>query len=75
VATPDQGPDRASHLHLRRGASLPDLLARAALERAPPPLPLDSQSLWDTPAPAISPAQFQSNVAIGLGTFLGELER
>ncbi|KAF5973753.1 hypothetical protein FCOIX_8611 [Fusarium coicis] len=75
VATPDQSPGRASHLHLRRGASLPDLLARAALERAPPPLPLDSQSLWDTPAPAISPAQSQSNAVIGLGTFLGELER
>ncbi|KAF5529101.1 hypothetical protein FNAPI_13996 [Fusarium napiforme] len=75
VATPDQSPDRASHLHLRRGASLPDLLARAALGRVPPPLPLDNQSLWDTPAPAISPAQSQSNDAIGLGTFLGELER
>ncbi|RBQ72264.1 hypothetical protein FVER14953_10260 [Fusarium verticillioides] len=75
VATPDQSPDRASHLHLRRGASLPDLLARATLERVPPPLPLDSQSLWDTPAPAISPVRSQPSGAIGLGTFLGELER
>ncbi|KAI1026679.1 hypothetical protein LB505_000789 [Fusarium chuoi] len=31
VAAPDESPDRANHLHLRRGASLPDLLARAAL--------------------------------------------
>ncbi|KAF4494578.1 hypothetical protein FAGAP_9268 [Fusarium agapanthi] len=75
VASPDQSPDRANHLHLRRGASLPDLLARAALGRIPPPLPLDSQSLWDTPAPALSPVQSQSSGAIGLGTFLGELER
>ncbi|KAF5659269.1 hypothetical protein FDENT_13967 [Fusarium denticulatum] len=75
VATPDQSPDRASHLRLRRGASVPDLLARAALGRIPPPLPLDSQSLWDTPTPAISPVQPQSSGAIGLGTFLGESER
>ncbi|KAF5555637.1 hypothetical protein FPHYL_8160, partial [Fusarium phyllophilum] len=75
VATPDQSPDRASHLHLRRGASLPDLLAHAALGRIPPPLPLDRQSLWDTPAPALSPVQSHSSGAIGLGTFLRELER
>ncbi|PNP83456.1 hypothetical protein FNYG_03019 [Fusarium nygamai] len=75
VATPDKSPDRASHLHLRRGASVPDLLARATLGRIPPPLPLDSQSLWDTPAPDISPVQSQSSGAIGLGTFLRELER
>ncbi|CVL09812.1 uncharacterized protein FPRN_12750 [Fusarium proliferatum] len=75
VAAPDESPDRANHLHLRRGASLPDLLARAALDRNPPPLPLDSQSLWDTPAPALSPAQSQSSGDIGFGTFLGECER
>ncbi|KAF5675516.1 hypothetical protein FCIRC_7500 [Fusarium circinatum] len=75
VASPDQSLDRANHLHLRRGASLPDLLARAALVRIPPPLPLDRQSLWDTPAPALSPVQSQSSSAVGLGTFLGELER
>ncbi|KAF5690088.1 hypothetical protein FGLOB1_14661, partial [Fusarium globosum] len=75
VAAPDESPDRANHLPLRRGASLPDLLARAALGRIPPPLPLDSQSLWDTPAPALSPAQSQSSGDIGFGTFLGECER
>ncbi|KAF4422194.1 hypothetical protein FACUT_10735 [Fusarium acutatum] len=75
VGSPDQSPDRANHLHLRRGASLPDLLARAALGRIPPPLPLDSQSLWDTSAPALSSVQSQSSGTIGLGTFLGELER
>ncbi|KLP07900.1 uncharacterized protein FFB20_05007 [Fusarium fujikuroi] len=75
VAAPDESLDRANHLHLRRGASLPDLLARAALGHIPPPLPLDSQSLWDTPAPALSPVQSQSSGAIGFGTFLGECER
>ncbi|KAF5619989.1 hypothetical protein F52700_11309 [Fusarium sp. NRRL 52700] len=75
VASPDQSPDRANHLHLRRGASLPDLLARAVLPGIPPPLPLDSQSLWDSPAPALSPVQSRSSGPIGLGTFLGELER
>ncbi|KAL9563681.1 hypothetical protein ACKAV7_012349 [Fusarium commune] len=73
VAAPDQSPDRANHL--RQGASLPDLLTRATLGGIDQPLPLDSQSLWDTPAPAPSPVQSQSNGAIGLGTFLGELER
>ncbi|KAG5746048.1 hypothetical protein H9Q72_002462 [Fusarium xylarioides] len=75
VGSPDQSLDRANHPHLRRGASLPDLLAHAALGHIPPPLPLDSQSLWDTPAPDLSPVQSQSSGAIGLGTFLGELER
>ncbi|KAL5605259.1 hypothetical protein FOVSG1_005406 [Fusarium oxysporum f. sp. vasinfectum] len=73
VAAPDQSPDRANHL--RRGASLPDLLTRATLGIIAQPLPLDSESLWDTPTPAPSPVQSQSNGAIGLGTFLGELER
>lgn len=73
VTAPDQSPDRANHL--RRGASLPDLLTRATLGGIAQPLPLDSESLWDTPTPAPSPVQSQSNGAIGLGTFLGELER
>ncbi|ENH75050.1 hypothetical protein FOC1_g10010435 [Fusarium oxysporum f. sp. cubense race 1] len=64
VAAPDQSPDRANHL--RRGASLPDLLTRASLGVIAQPLPLDSQSLWDTPTPAPSPVQSQSNGAIGL---------
>ncbi|EMT65872.1 hypothetical protein FOC4_g10007986 [Fusarium odoratissimum] len=64
VAAPDQSPDRANHL--RRGASLPDLLTRATLGVIAQPLPLDSESLWDTPTPAPSPVQSQSNGAIGL---------
>ncbi|RKL16632.1 hypothetical protein BFJ70_g15008 [Fusarium oxysporum] len=73
VTAPDQSPDRANHL--RRGASLPDLLTCATLGGIAQPLPLDSESLWDAPTPAPSPVQSQSNGAIGLGTFLGELER
>ncbi|KAF4948530.1 hypothetical protein FGADI_9594 [Fusarium gaditjirri] len=73
VVASDQSPVRANHL--RRDASLPDLLARATLCGIAQPLPLDSQSLWDTPATALSPAQSQSNGAIELGTFLGESER
>ncbi|KAM0074323.1 hypothetical protein ACKRZS_013641 [Fusarium odoratissimum] len=73
VTAPDQSPDRANHL--RRGASLPDFLTRATLGGIAQPLPLDSESLWDTPTPAPSPVQSQSNGAIGLGTFLRELER
>ncbi|EXK89715.1 hypothetical protein FOQG_07772 [Fusarium oxysporum f. sp. raphani 54005] len=73
VTAPDQSPDRANHL--RRGASLPDLLTCATLGGIAQLLPLDSESLWDAPTPAPSPVQSQSNGAIGLGTFLGELER